>query len=55
MTNEQLKREKLYRTAVILAAEMLKKGIITKKEAAKIEKHFNQKYTPLIGSLSRKI
>lgn len=53
MTNDQLKREKLYTIAMILSSEMLRKGIITKREAAKIEKHFDRKYNPVIANLSK--
>lgn len=53
MTNEQLKREKIYSSAMVLASEMLRKGIITKREATKIEKHFDRMYNPVIANLSK--
>ncbi len=51
MTNEQFKREKLYQATVSIARVMLRSGLISLSELAKIEAIMKAKYSPLLGSL----
>ena len=51
MTTEQLKRERDYRVANLIAKSMLDKGIISKQEYKKIDTKIQQKYGAVFGNL----
>jgi hypothetical protein len=54
MTEEQFTREKLYQATLSIARAMLRTGLITISELAKIETTMQEKYRPLIGGLKPK-
>ena len=49
MTPEQFDREKKYQAALAVARAMLKSGIITEGDYAKIGEVMQEKFCPLIG------
>ena len=51
MTGDQLKGESSYRVSMTIAKSMLKRGLITPKEYAKIDTIMIKRYSPIIGSL----
>jgi len=51
MTAEQFDREKSYGASLSLAKSLLSKGLLTKKEYAKIDTILKGKYHPIIGGL----
>ncbi len=51
MTHAQFEREKNYQVSFAIAKTMLSKGLINRKEFAKINSLLVAKYQPLIGSL----
>ncbi|QRN84826.1 hypothetical protein JR334_07510 [Clostridia bacterium] len=51
MTTEQFEREKNYQVTLYITKSMLEKGLIDKKDFAKIRAKLVKKYKPIIGSL----
>jgi hypothetical protein len=49
MTRDQLQRECDYNAAISIANGLLKRGLITSKEYAVIQKLFLRKYAPVIA------
>ena len=49
MTKEQLQRECDYGAAMSIAENLLKSGLITRKEHAAINKLFLKKYAPVVA------
>jgi hypothetical protein len=52
MTKEQYEGELNYRIAMNIADNMLKKGLITKREHVKMSRFFLEKYKPILSSLT---
>ncbi len=51
MTEEQFRREELYQATLSVARAMLRSGLISPSELAKIDAIMKSKYTPPLGSL----
>lgn len=51
MSNDDMRREKLYQTTMHLAKKMLHDGIISEEEYRRVDKIFLEKYKPLFGTL----
>lgn len=51
MENEKFQNEKLYQGSLSIAKTMLKKGLISQAEYAKVEDYLLKKYRPLLGTL----
>lgn len=51
MSREQFMGEKKYRVSIVLARQMLEKGIISEKDYCKIDTMLKAKYKPIIGGL----
>lgn len=50
-TNEEFERERLYGISMLVAKDLLKKGIIDEADLNEIDTIFKQKYAPILGSL----
>ena len=50
MTTEQFDREKKYQAALAVARAMLKNGIITEDDYARVAEIMREKFCPLIGA-----
>lgn len=51
MNDEQFRNEMLYQTTMRLAKDLLKQGVINKKEYRLIDTIFTKKYSPSLGGL----
>ena len=52
MTKDQFARERDYGAAMVLAGEMVARGLVTPEEYDKMDALCRQKYRPLIGRIS---
>ena len=51
MGSEQFQNEKLYQGSLSIAKSLLKNGLISPMEYAKVEDYLLKKYRPVLGSL----
>ena len=55
MSEEQVKREKLYLATMHLAKKLLEQGIISTKQYEEIDARFTKMYTPTLSTLFTQI
>lgn len=51
MTKNEFRREKLYQATMSMVRRMLREGIISEDEYARVYRIFLEKYKPLLGTL----
>ena len=51
MNKNELERELIYHQTMVIAQEMLQKGLVTREEYCEIETHFRNKYLPVSDGL----
>jgi len=52
MTHEQFRRERDYGAAMVLAGEMVARGLVTPDEYVKLDALSRQRHRPLVGRIS---
>lgn len=51
MNTDELKREAKYQATMCIAQKMLLQGLLTKTEYRQVNKMFQEKYHPILGTL----
>ena len=51
MNKNELEHELIYHQTMVMAQEMLQKGLVTREEYCEIETHFRNKYLPVSDGL----